>query len=291
MPELIRALDRVTDIRHLGITSALARVANTAKVNVMRRLLEARRLTPLVAFASILEAAALDDALDLLDLLITEMFSEAAHARDKARLRTMKDLDAAAIQMMQVSRLILDPTLQDAALRSAIFQTLDREALEAAVNQVDVLVRPPDDVYYQELAGQYARVRKFLPHLLRIVPFEGTPAGQPVLEAMHYLQQGERDPRRMPCHAIPGDGETRMASVRGNGPSGRPHSVCVLLHGAGPGDPPAPRSVHCTQYAVLGCAPGTPQRVCGGGGASDRVSFLGALLIHPGDDPCPQPGA
>ena len=204
VPELVRALDRVTDIRCLGITCslahrippnrlhALARFANTAKVSVMRRLPETRRLATLVAFASTLEAAALDDALDLLDILITEIFSEAAHARDRARLRTMKDLDAAAIQLMQVGRLVLDPTLQDAALRSAIFQTLAREDLEAAINQVGALVRPPDDVYYQELAGSYARVRKFLPHLLRVVPFDATPAGQPVLEALHYLQQVEQ---------------------------------------------------------------------------------------------------
>jgi hypothetical protein len=57
-----------------------------------------------------------------LDILITEIFSDAARASDKARLRTIKDLDAAAIQLTQVCRLVLDPDLQDAELRSAIFK-------------------------------------------------------------------------------------------------------------------------------------------------------------------------
>jgi hypothetical protein len=79
-PELVRSLDRVEEIRGLGIDTvvadriptgrlhALARFANTAKVSVIRRMPESRRLATLVAFASSLEATALDDALDLLDI-------------------------------------------------------------------------------------------------------------------------------------------------------------------------------------------------------------------------------
>lgn len=203
-PELVRALDRVEEIRRLGVNilvahripigrlHALARFANTAKVSVIRRLPESRRLATLVAFASNLEAAALDDALDLLDILITEIFSGAARASDKARLRTIKDLDTAAVQLTQVCRLILDAEAQDTELRSAIFKTLEREQLKAAVNQVDSLVRPREDVYYQELAGSYARVRRFLPSLLRTIQFAGTPAGESVLEAISYLRQVEQ---------------------------------------------------------------------------------------------------
>jgi TnpA family transposase len=203
VPELVRALDRVEEVRRLGIDvavaqripagrlQALARFANTAKVSVIRRLPESRRLATLVAFAGNLEATALDDALDLLDILLTELFSDAARESDKARLRTIKDLDAAAIQLTQVCRLVLDSELKDADLRSAIFKALDREALEAAVSQVDSLVRPPEDVYYRELAGSYARVRRFLPTLLRTIQFEGTPAGESVLAAIKYLREIE----------------------------------------------------------------------------------------------------
>ncbi|MGA2986948.1 MAG: Tn3 family transposase [Terriglobia bacterium] len=209
-PELVRALDRVEEVRRLGITlsvahriptgrlHALARFASTAKISVIRRLPESRRLATLVAFASKLEAVALDDALDLLDILITEIFSNAVRASDKARLRTIKDLDAAALQLTQVCRLVLDPDLQDAELRSAIFKAVEREELEAAVSQVDSIARPPEDVYYRELAGSYARVRRFLPHLLQTVRFDATPAGQSVLEALNYLLEVERGATNAP---------------------------------------------------------------------------------------------
>jgi hypothetical protein len=82
--------------------------------------------------------------------------------------------------------------VQDTELRSAIFKMLEHEQLEAAVNQVDSLVRPPEDVYYRELAGSYARVRRFLPALLRTFQFDGTTAGESVLEATDYLRQAEQ---------------------------------------------------------------------------------------------------
>ena len=202
-PELVRALQRVDEVRSLGIDigvsqripparlQALARFANTAKASVIRKLPDARRLATLVAFVSNLESAALDDALDLLDILITEMFSDAERASNRARLRTIKDLDAAAVQLTHVCRLVLDLTVPETELRSAIFTLLKPDDLTAAVSQVDALVRPAEDVYYRELAESYRRVRRFLPTLLRTVHFGSTPSGQPVIEALNYLLQIE----------------------------------------------------------------------------------------------------
>ena len=118
-PELVRALQRVEEVRNLGIDvsvshrippgrlQALARFASTAKASVLRKLPDARRIATLVAFVSNLEGTALDDALDLLDILISEIFSDAERASSRARLRTIKDLDAAAIQLTQVCRVVL----------------------------------------------------------------------------------------------------------------------------------------------------------------------------------------
>ena len=89
-----------------------------------------------------LQGTGLDDALDLLDILITEMFSDAERASNRARLRTLKDLDAAAVQLTHVCRLVLDLTVPEAELRSAIFALLKPDDLTAAVTQVDALVRP-----------------------------------------------------------------------------------------------------------------------------------------------------
>jgi TnpA family transposase len=202
-PELVRSLRRIDEVRALGIDmdvsrrvplsriQSLARFAMSAKASAIERMPDNRRLATLVAFALMLEASAVDDALDLPDILITDLFSDATKAGQKARLRTIKDLDSAAMKLGQACRLILDSELSDTELRTAIFAVMEREDLEAALNQVETLVRPPDDMYYQELQQNWRRVRRFLPALMKTIQFGATPAGQPVVEALNYLAEQE----------------------------------------------------------------------------------------------------
>jgi hypothetical protein len=167
-PELVRALERIEEVRRLGIDlnnshrlppgrlQAMARFASTAKAPIIQRLPEAKRLAMLVAFAMNLEASALDDALDLLDLLISEMLATAARASDRARLRTIKDLDSAAIQLSQIGRMILNEEVPDVELRAAIFDALKREDLQSTLDQIDSLVRPAEDIYWQSIPWRVA---------------------------------------------------------------------------------------------------------------------------------------
>ena len=198
-----RVSRRVDEVRALGIDlhlshrvppsriQALARFATTAKASAIERLPEDRRLATLTAFALTLEATALDDALDLLDILITEIFTDATKAGEKARLRTIKDLDAAAMQLGQACHLLLDTNVPDAEVRAAVFSIVKRENLEAALFEMESLVRPPEDMYYKELQASYRRVRRFLPSLLRTVRFGATPAGEAVSGALDSLAAQE----------------------------------------------------------------------------------------------------
>ncbi len=202
-PELVRALRRLEEVRTLsrgvsvparaprGRVLELARFAATAKVSALERLAPERRMATLVAFVHTLEATAQDDALALLEVLLSEIFSKAEEMGRKARLRTLKDLDAAALQTSAACAVLLDPTVPDAQVRAVAFAGIPREALEAARQQIAPLVRPPEDVSYQELQTQYRRVRRFLPTLLRAIPFGASPAGEPVREALQYLHGRE----------------------------------------------------------------------------------------------------
>jgi Tn3 transposase DDE domain/Domain of unknown function (DUF4158) len=199
-PELVRALSRVDDIRNLAIdvsvsarvprsrTLELARFAATTKAGAIERMPKERRAATLVALISTLEATAQDDALDVLNLVLTDLFSDAVAANKKARLRTLKDLDAAAIKTAGVSRVVLDANVADSEVRRTIFAMMERAELETSVEQIDKLVRPPVDVYYKELQQNYRRVRRFLPPLLKTIAFGASPAGQKLLAAVNYLK-------------------------------------------------------------------------------------------------------
>ncbi len=193
-PGLVGALQRVGEVRKLGLgglhlpqvpsgrLKALARYAAAARAQTIARMPPTRRIATLLAFAHQLEPAAQDDALDILDQLITALFARVDRQGQQERLRTLKDLDAAALQLQEACAVILDPACADADVRATIFGRLSRAQLTTAVDRVRALARPPDDTYHDKLVERYGHVRRFLPPLLRTITFAGTPAGQPVVE-------------------------------------------------------------------------------------------------------------
>ena len=86
---------------------------------------------------------------------------------------------------------MLDATLPDENLRTAVFSRIPRPEMAQALDDVRKLVRPPDDVFYRALDAHYRRVRGFLPTLLKHVSFIAAPAGEPVHEAYSYLRDRE----------------------------------------------------------------------------------------------------
>jgi TnpA family transposase len=199
-PALSRAIGRLQSVRELGIDlpsatqiprgriASLARFAITAKVTVIARLPQPRRLATLVAFAHCMEATAHDDALALLEMLLHEMFGGAKREDQKTRLRTLKDLDRAATTLADACRVVLDAALPDEVLRSKIFKQIPRPILAQALEKVEALVRPPDDVYYRELQERYRSVRLFLPTLVKHIHFSASPAGMPVVAGLEWIR-------------------------------------------------------------------------------------------------------
>ena len=165
----------------------IARHAGMISMHKIARMPEQKRTAILVAFAKTYETVALDEALDVLDLLITHIAGEAKKLGQKKRLRTLKDLDKSALALAEVCTLILTESMQDEQLRSAIFARMSREKLATSIATVHELARPYDDNFQDEMVEQYGRVRRFLPKLLRDIVFKAAPAGKATLEAHQYL--------------------------------------------------------------------------------------------------------
>ena len=91
---------------------------------------------------------------------------------------------------------MLDPNVADIEIRQTVFKLMSRLDLETSVQQIDALVRPPEDVYYKELRTSYRRVCRFLPTLLKTVVFRASPAGEPLIEAIDYLKTLDGDKKK-----------------------------------------------------------------------------------------------
>ena len=168
--------------------AALARFAGAAKVSAILRLPNPRRLATLVAFVHCLEASAQDDGLEVLEVLLRELFGDAIKADKKSRLRTLKDLDQAAATLASACQMLLDTSLPDGDLRTRLFEKIPRNALTLALEGVNALIRPADNVYYQELDAKYKTVRCFLPALVEHIRFGANVAGEPVVAAFDWLR-------------------------------------------------------------------------------------------------------
>jgi hypothetical protein len=131
-------------------------------------------------------AIAIDDALDVLNLLVKDILAKSQKDGQKNRLRSLKDLDAAALQLAIACRVLLNPATEDTQVREEVWQRLTPEQLSSAIADVEDIARPPEDNYYDELLKQWRSVRRFLPKLLSIIDFEGNQAGQKILEAAPY---------------------------------------------------------------------------------------------------------
>lgn len=97
-----------------------------------------RRIAVLVAFIYVMEAIAIDDTLDLLQLLVKDLLASSEREGKKERLRTLKDLDASALQLSIACRVLLDPNCDDSNLRSTVWKQISSEELKKAVRQVKV---------------------------------------------------------------------------------------------------------------------------------------------------------
>ena len=240
-PSLVRALQRVKTVRDLGLAkpiaalpqsrlALLARFAASAKVSVIKRLPPARRWATLLAFVQSLEATAQDDALDVLDMLLRNLFAAAVKADRKARLRTLKDLDQAALTLAETCALLLDETIPDAELRSRLLARTSREALEHAMNLVHALTRPPNDVYLRELDNHYRSVRRYLPTLLKHLRFGASPSGAPVVAALDWLRANAN--RAKPLNDAPREVISKawppQVIEAGNRVNLRAYTFCVL---------------------------------------------------------------
>lgn len=171
--------------------TALARFATVAKAQAVARMPEERRTAMLLAFVRTLEATAQDDVLDLFDVVVTKLFSDAAAVGKKTRLRTIRDLDAAALKLRQAGTVLMDDTVDDAAVRATAFALVPRQDFAHALEQIDLLIRPSGDLYFAELRAQQGKLR-FMPALLRAVAFGAAPAGKSVLDAVLHLRATEK---------------------------------------------------------------------------------------------------
>jgi Domain of unknown function (DUF4158)/Tn3 transposase DDE domain len=209
-PGMIKALGRVAGITGLGLAAVdldaavphrrvveLARYGMAAKAAQLRRHGDSRRLATLLATVSYLEAKAVDDALELFDLLMTtELVGRAERQAERERARRHPRLARAAAKVTAAVEVLLEAdgwgenvTLAD--VWEAIEVVVPRAELAAAVSTITGLVPPPDadddGDWRAELARRIVTVSGFVKILTEVIEFGCNADGAETLDAMREL--------------------------------------------------------------------------------------------------------
>ena len=208
------AISRYIEFKTIGIQSLnfkhipllrlknLSRYASMTSMHKILRMPEDKQIAVLVVFVYEFEKMALDDALDILDMLITRITTQAKKVSRQKRLRTLKDLDKSALLLAKACALILDEEhIKINELRKNIFDSVAPETLAASISTVKTLATASDYKFQDEMIEQYGHVRRFLPHLLKNVAFKGSTAGKTTLTALDYLRELDAKPKKSLEHA------------------------------------------------------------------------------------------
>nr|WP_234003938.1 Tn3 family transposase [Nocardiopsis sp. SBT366] len=210
----MRALDRVSEVFGLGLgqvdltafparrITEMARYGLSGKATLLRRHGSERRLATLVATVVQLQARTVDDALELLDLLMTtRLLAQAERESVKEKVRRLPRLSAESAKLAAAVNVLLEaaPAREEAEgvnlaqVWERIERVVPRGELAAALLALEELLPAPgsddDEAWRAELVNRYASVRGFLPMLCEVIDFGATVEGTAVLEAMRALPE------------------------------------------------------------------------------------------------------
>ncbi|HEV2639027.1 MAG TPA: Tn3 family transposase [Actinocrinis sp.] len=200
---LVKALERVDELEcyraahwgpalaHIppGRMAELVRHAKAVRAQAVAELTQDRKIATLIAFAASMPDTAADEALEVFEIVMDDLLRATAAQVQRGRLRTLRDLDAAALMLGRAWRAVTaaaeDP---EADIRAALTR-LDLPALHQAARTVADLALPPADDTAARMAQRYLSIIRFLPKLLGTLGprFQANPAGKDVLGALPFV--------------------------------------------------------------------------------------------------------
>ena len=198
---LVGALHRLGEIRALGgdrlaasrLPSGrlrqLATEGLTVKAQKVAQRSPDRRLAVLAAFAAAVHRTAHDDVIDMFLMVVGELVNRIERRADKERLRTLGDLDAAAILLARAVGVLVNPEIGDAEVRPAALSQLDHDELRRAIATVTAIAGGSADSVWSGLRNRYPHLNRFLPLLVAGVEFDATTSGHPIIAALAHLRR------------------------------------------------------------------------------------------------------
>ncbi len=202
---LNKALQRVKIFKDLAVSdiktpsvplsrkTKLAKLVAGLKAGSIAQMSHSRKLAALFCFAQHYEAIAIDDAVEVFDLLINKYLKELKASQKKTTLRTAQDLDRAALVLAQACAFLLNEQVPDINVRQTIFKEIAKIKIQAATEKVGELTTEATDNSAKVISRKYRSARKFLPAFLELIEFTALPNTQSLKDAFELLKKNEQE--------------------------------------------------------------------------------------------------
>lgn len=199
--EILRVIEKINFLRSHNVhqwdvtefnpnrLKFLARLAKKTSIKSFKRIPIERRYPLLIAFLQQLLIETTDEAIDLFIRCLSD-----AHSKARRELRDFRQKEAVAINekvmlLQQLGGVILDPAVEDPAVRSDIFECVSPEQLQAALADCERIVRPAKDESYDYFANRYSYIRQFAPAFLSTFEFHSHRQDDPLLKAINHIRE------------------------------------------------------------------------------------------------------
>jgi TnpA family transposase len=211
---ILNVLEKIAELRATGLVGhdlsalnpnrlkLLARVGRKATNQALARMTPERRYPILLTFVQQTLTDTIDEAVDLYDRCLAEVYSRAGRELEEFRRRVAKATNEKVRLFQTVGRILLDPDVKDAEIRSLIYQQIAPEDLRSAVDECAQIMRPLDDSYFDLLATRYSMLRQFAPRFLDLFTWRAAPEDDALLRAIAVLKElNDSGARKIPADA------------------------------------------------------------------------------------------
>jgi TnpA family transposase len=246
-PQLVDTLTKITFLCETGVATWDLTVLNPNRVKWLAQLgwkaplhqllrMEAERRYPiLVAFLQQALVYHTNVAVELYEQCLWEYYSAAQNELKDLRQTIARSTNEKLRIFRALGEVLLDATIDDAAVRAVSFARVPEAVVQAAVAETAGLIRPRHDGAIDFFGTRYSTIRQFAPTFLQTLTFHAQGPEDTLLRAVEIIRRLDRPPTRRPVPPdAPMDFVTDMwrpyVRESDGGLSRRYYELCTLWH-------------------------------------------------------------
>lgn len=199
----------------------LAKVGARATNQSLQRSHPMRRYPLLLAFLKQSLYTFTDDLIEMVNQRLWDLYNQAKRHFEADRLNATRMINDTLKTLQNLGAIVLDDSIEDQTVRSTVFEAINRDALQQALDNAENLIRPEDDAYVDYFCQFYLRVRRFSTKFLATLEFQARGEDQGLLQGLRLIRsihQGERRklPEDAPTGFIPKPWQAHVIEANGS---------------------------------------------------------------------------